>query len=232
MKYLYLVTFIIFSIQSIAQTTYTATWKLEYSLPFSPEKYTDVAFQLNENVYPLGRFKGRYTPIDNKHPFFQRLPENAFIALKEMSNDTAKVIYACKESGQITLYACSSQQDIKKEGTVLKTIVLQNNQMTETNELPKNTEFTWQFEEFTQNNVPYTNVFIIINEKQHKIGIYEGKCSLLNEQDHKKHNLPNTIQTAIQAKNTVIAVTISEKECIVYEKQPNQNLKTIKTLTL
>jgi hypothetical protein len=215
-------------IQGITQTTYTASWKLEYSLPFSPEKYTDVAFQLNENQYPIGRFKGRYTPIDNKHPFFKRLPESAFIALKEMSNDTAQIIYACKENGQISVYEHNPRKDIK-EAKTLKNIVLQNNQ---TAELPKNTEFTWQFEEFVQNNISHTNLFIIINQKPYKLGIYEGKCTLLDTKEHKKHGLSDNIHTAIQVKETIIAVTLSEKECIVYEKQPDQNLKIIKTLTL
>lgn len=229
MRY-FLYVFIIFigSMESIAQTTYTTSWKLEYSLPFSPEKYTDVTFQVNENLYPIGRFAGKYTPIDNKHPFFKRLPENAFIALKEMTNDTAQIIYACKENGQISLYEYNPREDIK-EARVLKSIILQNNQIAE---LPKNTEVTWQFEEFIQNNIPHTNLFIIINKKQYKLGIYEGKCTMLDTHEHQKYNLPNSIHTAVQVKGVIIGISLSETECIVYEKQPDQNLKTIKTLTL
>lgn len=213
---------------STAQTTYTASWKLEYSLPFSPEKYTDVAFKLNEDLYPLGRFKGKYVPIDNKHPVFQYLPKNAFIALKDMTNDTAKVIYACNEEGQITLYEHSPKKDLK-QAKAIKNIVLQSQPTTETTQ---NTEITWQFEEFTQDNLPHTNLFIIINQKQYKLGIYEGKCTLLDTSEHKKYNLPDSIHTAVEVKGVVIAVALSEKECKVYEKQPNQELKLIRTFTL
>lgn len=229
MKSLLYCIIIFLSIQVIAQTTYTASWKLEYNLPFSFEKYTDVAFQLNEEIYPLGRFKGKYIPIDSKHPFFKRLPENAFTALKEMTNDTAKVIYACKEKGQISLYEYEPQKDLKDAKT-LKTIVLQNNQVSELSE--KNIEIQWQFEEFTQNNVPHTNIIIIINKKPYKVGIYEGKCNLLESTEHQKYKLPTNIHSAVQIKQIIIAITLSEKECIVYEKYPDQDLKTIKTFTL
>lgn len=226
--FLYLVIVFVLDIRGIAQTTYTASWKLEYSLPFSPQKYTDVTFQLNENLYPLGRFAGRYTPIDNKHPFFQRLPENAFIALKEMTNDTAQVIYACKESGQISIYEYNPKRDIK-EANAIKTIILQTQSSAD---IPNNTDFTWQFEEFVQDNISYTNLIIIINQKPYKVGIYEGKCRLLETREHKNHDIPENIQTAVQVKEKIIAVKLSEKECVVYEKQPNQELKVIKTFTL
>lgn len=216
-------------IQGVAQTTYTASWKLEYSLPFSPEKYTDVTFQLNEILYPLGRFQGKYVSIDNRHPFFEKLPKNAFIALKEMTNDTAKVIYACKENGQINVYEYSPVKDIK-DTKVIKNIVLQNNQ---TAEISKNTQFTWQFEEFSQDNVQYTNLIVVINEKPYKIGVYEGKCILLDTKEYKNYGLSDSIHSAVQVKDTIIAITLFEKECIVYEKQPKQEeIKAIKTFTL
>lgn len=229
MKSLLYFIIIFLSIQIIAQTTYTASWKLEYSLPFSPEKYTDVAFQLNENIYPLGRFKGKYIPIDNKHPLFSTLPQSAFIALKEMTNDTAKVIYACKENGQISLYEYEPKKGIQ-EAKTLKNIVLQNNQVSELPE--KNIEIKWQFEEFTQNNVPHTNIIIVINQKPYKIGIYEGKCALLDSNEHQKYKLSENIHSAVKVKETIIAITLSEKECIVYEKHADQALKTVKTFTL
>lgn len=225
---LYLVICIFSVIQSIAQSSYTATWKLEHSLPFSPQQYTDVIFQLNEKQYPIGRLQGKYMPIDNRHPYFQNLPKNAFLGLKHPTNDTMKVIYACKEEQKIVIYEHNPKKELK-EAIILKTIALQDNSSAQTTE---NTEITWQFEEFTQDNILNTQLFLIIKGKQYKIGVYEGKAALLNAQEHNQYALPDTIHSAIQIKGIVVAIKLSEKECVIFEKKPNQELKTIKTLTL
>ncbi|MCS7078119.1 MAG: hypothetical protein NZ455_15510 [Bacteroidia bacterium] len=213
---------------SQSATSYTITWKLDYSLPFSPQKYTDVAFQVNNDVYPIGRFNGKYIPIDKQHPFFSRLPQNAFIALKEVTNDTSKVIYACQENGSIHIYEHSPKKDFK-DAVSLKKIELQTKTTTD---LPQNVQFTWQFEEFTRDNLTYTNLLVIINQKQYKIGIYEGKCNLLDNSEIQKNYLPNTIYSAVKVKDIIIAVEISEKECTVHEKLPNQELKLLTRITL
>ncbi|MCS7027951.1 MAG: hypothetical protein NZ519_04235 [Bacteroidia bacterium] len=234
MKVLLTSLLLLFYFASIAQqsTTYTVSWKLEHSLPFSPEKYTDVALQINDKQYSVGRIEGRYVPIDTQHPFFSHLPENAFIALKQMTNDTAKVIYACKENGKINVYAYSPQKGLSS-AVLLKEILLQDSSnltAASSNRTSKNIEFTWQFEEFTQNQLDYTNLFVIIKGKQYRIGIYEGKCRMLESNEIKQNHLPSEIYSAVQAKDVIVAVQFAEKECVVYEKKSNQEIKSIKTI--
>lgn len=209
----------------LAQSSYTIGWSFEKSLPFSGKTYTDITLLIGEQHHKVGKYWGSYINIGSMEPIYRQLPKNTILVTADMFRDTGTVVFITQNNTLLEVNEWVLKTPITSAKKVKMLDLNQPSQMGITHSNTANTNnlnLTWQFEQFTLNNEAQTNLFLIINEKQHAVTIVKGNCKLIEKNEFPDYKLPDNTLTAIVSTDTLVFVIQNGQELQVQKAlKPN-----------